>query len=121
MFLSCSQHCSFFFNLLLSLSPGIRRYSTSHLRSSGTYTHIRLRSTSNLQNPRLLSQFVSNYTGLLYERNITGLCARQQEAVKYHIKVAHFLNLMPRFYKDPHYTNDPKLFNPFKPIRENNV
>lgn len=75
----------------------------------------------NSKNPRLLSQFISSYTGLLYDRNITGLCAKQYDAVKYHIKIAQWLNLMPRFYKNPLYKNDPKLFNPFKPIRETNV
>ncbi|XP_076364363.1 mitochondrial ribosomal protein S18C isoform X2 [Tachypleus tridentatus] len=37
------------------------------------------------KNVRLLSQFVSPYTGRIYDKHITGLCDRQQKRVKHEI------------------------------------
>ncbi|KAL1439273.1 hypothetical protein MTO96_010303 [Rhipicephalus appendiculatus] len=40
------------------------------------------------KNVKLLSQFVSPYTGKIYEKHITGLCQKQQESVKREIMKA---------------------------------
>lgn len=72
-----------------------------------------------LQNVRLLSQFVSPYTGRMYDKHITGLCERQHRAVrKEHSRAVRF-GLMSMFYRDPKYNNDPKLFDPTRPQRAN--
>ncbi|CAG0917934.1 unnamed protein product [Notodromas monacha] len=69
------------------------------------------------KNPKLLSQFVSPYTGLLYPRNITRLCYFQHERVQDEIKKARKVGMMSRFIKEPEYFKDPALFDPSKPIR----
>lgn len=38
--------------------------------------------TPNYKNSKLLSQFVSMYTGKIYGRHITGLCKKRQEQVE---------------------------------------
>lgn len=40
------------------------------------------------KNVRLLSQFVSRFTGKIYGRHITGLCKKQQDNVECEIKKA---------------------------------
>lgn len=40
------------------------------------------------KNIRLLSQFISRFTGRVYGRHITGLCRRKQEEVEKEIKKA---------------------------------
>ncbi|KAL3193159.1 hypothetical protein MRX96_058647 [Rhipicephalus microplus] len=40
------------------------------------------------KNVKLLSQFVSPYTGKIYEKHITGLCQKQQESVRREIMKA---------------------------------
>ncbi|KAH9415937.1 mitochondrial ribosomal protein S18C [Dermatophagoides pteronyssinus] len=71
------------------------------------------------KNVRLLSQFVSPYTGRMYDKHITGLCERQHRAVrKEHSRAVRF-GLMSMFYRDPKYNNDPKLFDPTRPQRAN--
>ena len=69
------------------------------------------------KNTKLLSQFQSRYTGRIYGRHITGLCATQHELVEKEMKKAQFLALMPYMFKHPDYVNDPPLFDPEHPIR----
>ncbi|KAF4531358.1 hypothetical protein B566_EDAN018101 [Ephemera danica] len=85
------------------------------------------------KNVRLLSQFVSPYTGRIYGRHITGLCNAKQKVVEEEIKkaqscgivefnagVAQLLGgggLMATMLKDVAFLKDPKLYNPEKPIR----
>ena len=38
------------------------------------------------KNPRLLSQFISSYTGKVYDRHITRLCRKQQEKLENSVK-----------------------------------
>ncbi|XP_054917395.1 uncharacterized protein mRpS18C isoform X2 [Dermacentor andersoni] len=70
-------------------------------------------------NVKLLSQFVSPYTGKLYEKHITGLCEGQQVKVKREIMKAKKCGMMPHYLKMPKFLKDPKLFNAFKPTRPN--
>lgn len=44
--------------------------------------------TPNYKNTKLLSQFVSMYTGKIYGRHITGLCRKRQEQVENEISKA---------------------------------
>lgn len=71
------------------------------------------------KNPRLLSQFISSYTGLMYDKHITGLCDAQQRRLKTAIKKSRNFGYMPFHIKAPQYLKDPKLFDPFKPSRPN--
>lgn len=71
------------------------------------------------QNTRLLSQFVSSYTGKLYDRHITGLCAEQHERVKREIKKAQSCHYIPIIHKDVRFVKDPELYDPFRPERPN--
>ncbi|XP_069092470.1 small ribosomal subunit protein bS18m [Pleurodeles waltl] len=61
------------------------------------------------KNTQLLSQFVSPYTGRIYGRHITGLCAKKQKEISKAIKRAHIMGFMPVTYKDPAFLNDPKI------------
>ncbi|XP_067657551.1 uncharacterized protein [Haliotis asinina] len=67
---------------------------------------------SDWKNVRLLSQFVSPFTGRIYGRHITQLCIPMQKRVAKLIKRARVLGYMAYMNKDPHYLNDPRLFNP---------
>lgn len=71
------------------------------------------------QNVRLLSQFVSPFTGKLYDKHITGLCEKQHRAVRLEISRAIRYGLMSPYYRDLKFQNDPKLFDPTRPIRPN--
>lgn len=71
------------------------------------------------KNVRLLSQFVSSFTGRLYEQHVTGLCAHQFHRLREAIKLSRACGYMPVFHKQPRYLKDPKLFDPMKPIRPN--
>ncbi|XP_046341020.2 28S ribosomal protein S18c, mitochondrial-like [Haliotis rufescens] len=64
------------------------------------------------KNVRLLSQFVSPFTGRIYGRHITQLCIPMQKRVARLIKRARVLGYMAYMNKDPQYLNDPRLFNP---------
>ncbi|GFN73552.1 28S ribosomal protein s18c [Plakobranchus ocellatus] len=59
------------------------------------------------KNIRLLSQFVSPYTGRIYGRAITGLCIPMQKRVASLIKRARVSGYMPFLFKDPKYLHDP--------------
>lgn len=69
------------------------------------------------KNVQLLSQFVSPHTGIVYSQQATGLCYFKQEELEKIVFKAKKLGLMPYFYKETVFLNDPRLFNPF----ENNL
>ncbi|KAK3606109.1 hypothetical protein CHS0354_006473 [Potamilus streckersoni] len=71
----------------------------------------------NYKNARLLSQFVSPFTGRIYGRQITGLCIPMQKEIARLIKCARKTGFMSVYYKKADYLADPKLFNAFKPQR----
>ncbi|KAH9407231.1 28S ribosomal protein S18c, mitochondrial [Tyrophagus putrescentiae] len=71
------------------------------------------------KNVRLLTQFVSPYTGRMYDKHITGLCEAQHRAVRSEIQRSQRFGLMSRHYRDPKYANDPRLFDPTRPTRAN--
>ncbi|XP_036332203.1 28S ribosomal protein S18c, mitochondrial-like [Rhagoletis pomonella] len=71
----------------------------------------------NYKNVKLLSQFQSPYTGRIYGRHITGLCKQKQEQVEKAIIRAQNCALMPSYHKDMDFLQDPRLFDPERPIR----
>ncbi|CAD7090601.1 unnamed protein product [Hermetia illucens] len=73
--------------------------------------------TPNYKNVKLLSQFQSPYTGRIYGRHITGLCKAKQEQVEKEIIKAQNCALMPTYHKSVEFLQDPKLFDPERPIR----
>ncbi|KAL4706940.1 hypothetical protein ACJJTC_005209 [Scirpophaga incertulas] len=77
----------------------------------------KLNITPDYKNYRLLSQFQSPYTGRIYGRHITGLCAKKQEQVETEITKAQNCAFMPYYYKDKAFLKDPKLFDPENPVR----
>lgn len=74
----------------------------------------------NYKNVRLLSQFQSPYTGRIYGRHITGLCKMQQDRVEQEIMKSHRTGYMGSYHKGVEFLNDPKLFDPERPIRPHN-
>jgi small subunit ribosomal protein S18 len=68
------------------------------------------------KNTRLLQQFVSTFSGRVYERHVTGLCTKQHKRLLDTIALSRRSGYMPIFVKDPKYLNDPKLFDPLKPL-----
>nr|CAG4650686.1 EOG090X0N7H [Sida crystallina] len=73
--------------------------------------------TVDYKNPRLLSQFVSSFTGKLYDRNITGLCKKQHEALTTEITKSQTAGYMPVMIKKVQYFKDPKICDPNRPVR----
>jgi len=73
--------------------------------------------TLDYKNPRLLSQFVSPFTGKLYERNVTGLCRQQQKLLESEVKRSRKAGYMPYMLKKVEWCNDPKLCDPSNPVR----
>ena len=71
------------------------------------------------KNPKLLAQFVSPHTGLVYKKHITGLCQQMQEAVEREVKRAQATGFMATKIKEIHYLKDPSLFDPARPTRRN--
>ncbi|XP_022199667.1 28S ribosomal protein S18c, mitochondrial [Nilaparvata lugens] len=71
----------------------------------------------NYKNVKLLSQFVSPYTGYVYGRHITGLCRKKQELVEREIKKSQSAGLMAIALKELVFMRDPKLFDPDRPFR----
>ncbi|CAD5212319.1 unnamed protein product [Bursaphelenchus okinawaensis] len=69
------------------------------------------------KNTRLLQQFVSSFSGRVYEQHVTGLCKKQYQAVVETIRLSRKAGYMPVMTKDPKYLRDPKLFDPMRPIR----
>nr|CAD7427290.1 unnamed protein product [Timema monikensis] len=77
----------------------------------------RLKLTPDYKNAKLLSQFVSPYTGRIYGRHITGLCLRQQQMVEEEIIKSQNVGFMAYYLKQVEFLHDPKLFDPERPIR----
>ncbi|XP_071440771.1 small ribosomal subunit protein bS18m isoform X2 [Hetaerina americana] len=73
--------------------------------------------TPNYKNVKLLSQFVSRYTGRIYGRHITRLCKTKQALVEREILKSQNCGLMPYYFKQPYLMKDPKLFDPENPLR----
>ncbi|XP_047111570.1 28S ribosomal protein S18c, mitochondrial [Schistocerca piceifrons] len=73
--------------------------------------------TPNYKNVKLLSQFISPYTGRVYGRHITRLCSNQQAKVEAEIKKARDAGMMAYYLKEVEFLKDPKLFNPEQPVR----
>uniref|UniRef100_A0A0M3I8L0 28S ribosomal protein S18c, mitochondrial n=2 Tax=Ascaris TaxID=6251 RepID=A0A0M3I8L0_ASCLU len=69
------------------------------------------------KNARLLQQFVSSFSGRVYDRHVTGLCEHQQKKLVATIALSRRAGYMPILVKDPKYLRDAKLFDPLKPIR----
>ncbi len=69
------------------------------------------------KNVRLLSQFQSPYTGRIYGRHITGLCKAKQEVVEKEIIKSQSSGFMGTYHKSMDFINDPRLFDPERPIR----
>ena len=63
------------------------------------------------KNVRLLSQFVSPYTGRIYGRAITGLCIPMQKRVAGLIKRSRESGYMPYLFKDAKYLHDPQPYD----------
>ncbi|GAB6025463.1 28S ribosomal protein S18c, mitochondrial [Chamberlinius hualienensis] len=61
------------------------------------------------KNTKLLSQFISPHTGQLYDKNITGLCEKQQEKIKRLLQISRASGFMPFVYKDLAYLKDPNI------------
>ncbi|CAF0802913.1 unnamed protein product [Brachionus calyciflorus] len=66
------------------------------------------------KNVQLLSQFVSPHTGTLYSQEVTGLCYFKYRELENTLFKSRKLGLMPFFYKETLFVNDPQLFDPFK-------
>ncbi|XP_064630790.1 uncharacterized protein LOC135489381 [Lineus longissimus] len=71
------------------------------------------------KNSKLLSQFVSPYTGRIFGRHITGLCRPMQGRISHLIRTARRFGYMPLMFKDSSYLSDPSLFDPFKRVKHN--
>uniref|UniRef100_A0A0N5BNM8 28S ribosomal protein S18c, mitochondrial n=1 Tax=Strongyloides papillosus TaxID=174720 RepID=A0A0N5BNM8_STREA len=70
------------------------------------------------KNSRLLQQFVSSFSGRVYDKHITGLCDHQHNRLIETIALSRKAGYMPVLIKNPKYLKDPKLFDPFKPIKK---
>ncbi|RCN50863.1 putative ribosomal protein S18 [Ancylostoma caninum] len=57
------------------------------------------------KNARLLQQFVSTFSGRVYDRHITGLCDHQQKKLVETIALSRKAGYMPVFVKDPNPEN----------------
>lgn len=77
----------------------------------------KLNITPDYKNARLLSQFQSSYTGRIYGRHITGLCMKKQKEVEKAIQRSQSCGFMPVYHKAIEFFEDPKLYDPDKPIR----
>ncbi|KAL3079892.1 hypothetical protein niasHS_014174 [Heterodera schachtii] len=69
------------------------------------------------KNGRLLQQFVSNFSGRVYDQHVTGLCKKQYQTLLATIATSRKAGYMPVLVKDAKYLRDPRLFDPLKPIR----
>lgn len=76
--------------------------------------------TPDYKNPRLLSQFISPYTGKVYGPHITSLCKHQQEKLEKAVLRSVRAGFLAHYLKDPVYGQDPKVFDEFRPVKANN-
>lgn len=65
------------------------------------------------KNAQLLSQFISPQTGLVYRQEITGLCLYKYDQLERAVNQARKAGLMPYFYIEKTYINNPSIFDPF--------
>ncbi|KAG7168971.1 28S ribosomal protein S18c, mitochondrial-like [Homarus americanus] len=72
------------------------------------------------KNVRLLSQFISPYTGKVYGRNITRLCRKQQGELEKEVQKSIAAGYIAVMLKDVGFLKDPKLFDPNNPVRPHN-
>lgn len=77
----------------------------------------KLNITPDYKNARMLSQFQSMYTGKIYGRHITGLCKDKQKQVEKAIQRSQSCGFMPVYHKSIEFFEDPRLYDPEKPIR----
>lgn len=61
------------------------------------------------KNVRLLSQFVSNHTGMIYHRGITGLCIPMQKHIASLVKTSRAFGFMPYSNKIMEFQADPDI------------
>ncbi|TNN13790.1 28S ribosomal protein S18c isoform 1 [Schistosoma japonicum] len=61
------------------------------------------------KNVRLLSQFVSPYTGRIYGRHITGMCIPMQKRISQLITRSRQFGFMPFESKETVFISDPKI------------
>jgi len=71
------------------------------------------------KNPKMLAQFVSPHTGLVYQKHITGLCQFMQDEVELEVRRAQAFGYLATKMREPYYAKDPKLFEPSRPTRKN--
>ena len=71
------------------------------------------------KNPKLLAQFVSPHTGIVYKKHITGLCEHMQQKIEKEVIKAQSYGFMSTKIKEMHYLKDHQLFNPTRPARKN--
>ncbi|CAH8565681.1 unnamed protein product [Heterobilharzia americana] len=64
------------------------------------------------KNVRLLSQFVSPYTGRIYGRHITGMCIPMQKRISQLIKKSRQFGFMPFESKVSAFIADPRIHVP---------
>ncbi|XP_033757496.1 uncharacterized protein LOC117339892 [Pecten maximus] len=72
------------------------------------------------KNVRLLSQFVSPYTGRIFGRHQTGLCVHMQKKISVSIIRAQNAGFMPKMHRDRSFIHDPKLYDIFARQRKEN-
>nr|CAG4648446.1 EOG090X0N7H [Moina brachiata] len=63
------------------------------------------------KNTRLLSQFLSPFTGKVYDQSMTGLCSEQQKRVEAAIKQAQTAGYLAVMLKKVEYKDDPVISN----------
>ncbi|CAH8852881.1 unnamed protein product [Trichobilharzia szidati] len=66
------------------------------------------------KNVRLLSQFVSPYTGRIYGRHITGMCIPMQKRISKLITKSRQFGFMPFESKESVFVADPRISAPSK-------
>ena len=69
------------------------------------------------KNVRLLSQFVSPFTGRMYGRHVTGLCRRQQRRLEDEYRKAVACGYLGVMMKPVEFLRDPKICDPTNPVR----
>ncbi|XP_037069565.1 28S ribosomal protein S18c, mitochondrial-like [Pollicipes pollicipes] len=69
------------------------------------------------KNAKLLSQFVSPFTGRMYGRHVTGLCAEQHRRLDSEYKKAVVCGYMGLKIKQVEFLRDPRICDLTKPVR----
>uniref|UniRef100_A0A915IN91 Kinesin-like domain-containing protein n=1 Tax=Romanomermis culicivorax TaxID=13658 RepID=A0A915IN91_ROMCU len=71
------------------------------------------------KNTRLLSQFLSSFSGRLFDKHITGLCERKQLELRQAVETARRAGLAPILTKNLKFLRDPKICDPMNPVKPN--